>query len=107
MKKLSDMRLGDFAWVIDHQYNIYEIKMIGKDTHMGFCDNIICLIFEDTFDREIMVTYIEDSPEADNNYAYTQGIYNKVYIEKESVLKELNDIMKRIGDTINHLENKN
>lgn len=102
MKTFKDLKFNDTAWIIDDNFNVYEVKLMGKDISEGFTDNIITYRFRDMFDTETLVSLYESSKESDKNWAYCNG--GKIYLDKEPILKKLEDKLKDVSDMINYLK---
>lgn len=102
MKTFKDLKVGDIAWIIDKSFNIYEVKLMSKDISEGFTDNIITYRFHDMFDTETLVSLYESGKESDKNWAYCDG--GKIYLDKEPILKILEDKLKDVSDMINYLK---
>jgi hypothetical protein len=102
MKTFKNLKLNDIAWIIDESFNVYEVKLMSKNSYEGFTDNIVVYQFSDMFDNETIVSLPESSNEEDDNWAFCAG--GKIYLDKEPILKKLEMKSKDINDMINYLK---
>ena len=102
MKTFKDLQVGNIAWIIDDHFNVCEVILKSKDFHEGFTDNFITFQFFDKFDNKTIVVLHESGEESDKNWAYCNN--GKIYLDKELILKKLEDKLKDINDMINYIK---
>jgi hypothetical protein len=102
MKTFNDLKFNDTAWIIEDNFNVYEVTLTSKDICEGFNSNIIIYKFCDICFNETIVSLYESANESDKNWAYCNG--GKIYLDKEPILKKLEDKLKDINDMINYIK---
>ena len=102
MKTFKDLKVGDIDWIIEDNFNVCEVILMSKNFHEGFTDYFNTFQFFDKFDNKTIVVLHESGEESDKNWAYCNN--GKIYLDKEPILKKLEDKSKYINDMINYIK---